>query len=184
MKKRSLSLVLAALVALTIAPPSTAAPAFAVLGTDAELDSAPSFDLTGLSVRRVKKNLEIRIDVNLMTPPWGSAVPLLPGVQWTFDVKGRTFVAEAYTDPEAGPGFLLFEQKGGAFTQVMDLKGTYDWQDGFVSMKVPLKAIAAKRGTRISGTGKKGTQDVDFHVHAGTTYYADYLTTTKDFVVP
>jgi hypothetical protein len=81
----------------------------------------------------------------------------------------------------------LFQKKGEVFTQLAILKGTYDWEDGFVSLRVPLKKIGAKRGTRISGAGKKGrggTNDADFHVHHADTYYADYLSTTKDFVVP
>ena len=185
MTRKIFTLLLAAAMSVVVAAPTEAAPRFKTLGTDAELDAAPSFDLTSLSVRKVKKDLEIRIGINAMTPPWGSLIPLLPGVQWAFDVKGRTFVAEAYTDPTSDPGFLLFEQKDEVFTQIMDLTGTYDWQDGFVSMKVPLKKIGARSGTKISGAGKKGSNDVDFHIHLGpVTEYADYLATKKDFIVP
>ena len=185
MTKKTIALLLAAAINLAVAAPVGAAPAFKTLGTDAELDAAPSFDLTSLSVRKAKKDLEIRIGLNAMTPPWGSLIPLLPGVQWAFDVKGRTFVAEAYTNPPGEAGYLLFEQKGDVFTQIMELKGTYNWEDGFVSMKVPLKKIGARSGTKISGTGKKGTNDVDFHIHLGpVTEYADYLATKKDFIVP
>lgn len=181
MTRKIVLLALALVVSLGTVP-AGAAP-FKTLGTDPELDAAPSFDLTELSVRKAAKDLEIRIGISGMVPPWGIAVPYLPGVQWSFDVKGRTFVAEAYTDPTSEPGFLLFEKRGEVFTQLRELKGTYNWEDGFVSMRVPLKKIGARSGTRISGTGKQN--DVDFHVHAGPqTEYTDYLTTTKDFIVP
>jgi hypothetical protein len=185
--RKTLCSLLGALVAVFWAAPVGAAPVYKVLGMDAELDAPPSFDLTELAVRKMGRDLQIMIGLNGMTPPWGSAIPLLPGVQWSFEVKGKTFVAEAYTDPTSDPGFLLFQKKGEVFTQLATLKGTYNWEDEFVSMRVPLKKIGAKRGTRISGVGKKGTggsNDVDFHVHHADTYYADYLSTNKDFVVP
>ena len=182
MTRKIVSLLVAAFVALGVAPAS-AAPNFKVLGTDPELDAAPSYDLTGLSVRKAGKDLEIQIAISGMTPPWGILVPYLPGVQWAFDVKGHTYVAEAYVDPTSEPGYLLFEKKGEVFTQLAELKGTYDWDDGFVSLKVPLKKIGARSGTRISGAGEEN--DVDFHAHLGPqTEYLDYLTTTKDFIVP
>jgi hypothetical protein len=181
MTKKIVLLAVALFVALAALPAGAAS--YKTLGTDPELDAAPSFDLTELSVRKAGKDLEIRIGISGMVPPWGIAVPYLPGVQWAFDVKGRTFVAEAYTDPTAEPGFILFEKKGDAFTQLAELKGTYSWEDGFASIRVPLKKIGAKSGTRISGAGK--VNDVDFHIHAGpVTEYADYLTTKKDFIVP
>ena len=185
--KRALAALLAAsVVAALPAPGATAAPKLKVLGTDPALDGPPSMDLTSIAVARMGKALQIRLDLELMTPPWGSAIPLLPGVQWAFDVKGRTFVAEAYTDPTSNPGFLLFEVLDhGGFKQLATIDGSYDWQDGFVDLFVPLKLIGAKKGTRISGTGKKGTEDVDFHIHLGPhTEYADKMSTTKDFVVP
>jgi hypothetical protein len=179
-KKLLLAFIAAALV--LVPTTASAAPAFKTLGTDGELDGPPSMDLTSLSVRALAKDLEIRIGISGMVPPWGIALPYLPGVQWAFEVKGRTFVAEAYTDPASEPGFLLFEKKGDVFTQLAELKGTYNWDDGFTSMRVPLKKIGARSGTVISGAGKA---DVDFHVHAGpVTEYVDYLTTKKDFVVP
>jgi hypothetical protein len=184
---RTLAALLAAsVVAALPAPAVSAAPKLKVLGTDPALDGPPSMDLTSIAVARMGKALQIRLDLELMTPPWGSAIPLLPGVQWAFDVKGRTFVAEAYTDPQAGPGFLLFEiLDNGGFEQLATIDGSYDWQDGFVDLFVPLKLIRAKSGTKISGTGKKGTEDVDFHIHAGPqTHYADKMATTKDFIVP
>jgi hypothetical protein len=181
MTRKIVLLAVALFVALGAVPAGAAS--FKTLGTDAELDAPPSFDLTELSVRRAAKDLEIRIGISGMVPPWGIAVPYLPGVQWAFDVKGRTFVAEAYVDPTSEPGYLLFEKKSDVFTQLMELKGTYNWEDGFTSMRVPLKKIGAKSGTVISGAGSEN--DVDFHIHAGPqTHYADYLTTKKDFIVP
>ena len=185
MAKKISLLVAAALASALLAAPVEAAPAFKTLGTDPKLDAAPSFDLTELSVAKMGQDLEIRIGIDGMLPVVGSAVPLLPGVQWAFDVKKKTYVAEAYVHPVEGPGYLLFERKGNVYTQIMSLEGTYDFQDGFVSLRVPLKKIGARKGTVISGTGKKGTEDVDFHIHAGPhTEYADTLSTTKDFVVP
>jgi hypothetical protein len=185
---KKLSVLIASLLAASVlAAPAGGAPAFKTLGTDAELDAAPSFDLTELAVRKAGKDLEIKIGLSGMTPPWGSAIPTLPGVEWLFNVKGKTYLAEAYTDPVEGPGFLLFKIDGDAFTQVAILKGTYDWQDGFVSIRVPLNKIKARPGTVISGAGKKGlggTDDVDFHIHHAGTTYADYLSTTRDFRVP
>lgn len=184
MKARILA---AAVVALTVLPvaPVAAAPSFETLGTDASLDAAPSFDLTRLEIRRAGKDLEIRIHIENMTPPWGSAIPYLPGVEWTFVVRGHTFVAEAYTDPTSEPGFLLFEQKGDAFTQLAELRGSYDWADGYVGIRIPLGKIGARSGTRISGVGKKGTNDVDFHIHLGpVTEYADEMATERDYIVP
>ena len=181
-RKKIVSLLAAGLVMFGVAPASSA-PALKVLGTDPELDAAPSYDLTSLSVRKVAKDLEIQIGISGMTPPWGIVVPYLPGVQWAFDVKGRTYVAEAYVDPTSEPGYLLFEKKGEVFTQLAELKGSYNWEDGFVSLRVPLKKIGARSGTVISGTGKEN--DVDFHAHLGPhTEYLDYLTTTKNFIVP
>ena len=185
---KRLTLLLAATVAASVlAMPAGAAPAFKTLGTDAELDAGPSFDLTELAVRKAGKDLEIKIGISGMTPPFGTAIPTLPGVEWLFDVKGTTYLAEAYSDAVDGPGFLLFAIDGDAFTQVATLKGTYDWQDGFVTIRVPLKKIGARAGTVISGAGKKGaggTDDVDFHIHHAGTTYTDYLSTTKDFRVP
>ena len=180
-RKRFISLLVAGLVMFGVAPASSA-PALKVLGTDPELDAAPSYDLTTLSVRKAAKDLEIHIGINGMTPPWGVAIPYLSAVEWTFDVKGRTFIAEAYSDPTSEPGYLLFEKKDDAFTQLMDLTGTHNWEDGFVSIKVPLKKIGARSGTRISGSGN--ADDVDYHIHHAGTDYFDYLTTKKDFVVP
>ncbi|HWL65348.1 MAG TPA: hypothetical protein VNP73_05175, partial [Actinomycetota bacterium] len=118
-----------------------------------------------------------------MTPVMGG-YPALPGIEWTFDVGPRTFVAEAVADT-SGPAFYLFELKGGSFVQLATPSGTYNPDDGYASILVPLSEIGARRASVISGVGKKGTEDVDAHVHLGaTTHYPDRMATTKDIVVP
>ena len=152
------------------------------LAEDASLDAPPGLDLTYLDVGRSGKDLEIRIGIEGMFPP-GGGYPELPGIEWIFEVKGRTLVAEAVATADQ-PLFFLFDITDGGAEQVAMLDGTYDWSAGYTSILVPLKTIGAKTGTRISGLGPKGTEDVDAHVHAGTTVYPDYMATTKDFVVP
>ena len=165
-----------------LAAPVGAETKFVRLAEDATLDAPPGLDLSYLDVGRTGKNLEIRIGIEGMFPP-GGGYPELPGIEWTFDVKGRTLVAEAVAT--AGePLFFLFDITGGGAEQIGTLKGTYDWSAGYTSILVPLKLIGATSGTRISGVGPKGTDDVDSHVHAGATIYPDYMGSTKDFVVP
>ncbi len=176
-------------VAALVAAPASADPAMKELGTDPANDAPPALDLTYLQVGRndvlladgkTLKALEIRLGVFGMLPVVGG-YDSLPGIQWAFDVKGRTFVAEAYVS--AGqPQFVLFELTGDTFQDLGELAGTYDWNDGYISMFVPLKTIKAKRGTVISGHGEEN--DADAHVHGAGTYYADYLTTTEDYIVP
>src|SRR5687767_8877726 len=132
MTRRILAALVAACALAALAGPSSAAGGYKVLVTDPELDAGPSMDLTELSVAGKGKNMAVRIGIANMTPPFGSAIPLLPGVQWAFEVKGRSFVAEAYTDPRNGPGFPLFEiHDDGGFEQILNMKGTYNWDDGF-----------------------------------------------------
>ncbi len=181
-------LVTALAVVATMAAPSSADPAMKELGTDPANDAPPALDLTYLQVGKsevlvdgkARPALEIHIGVFGMLPVVGG-YESLPGIQWSFDVKGRTFVAEAYISA-AQPNFVLFELTGDTFRDLGELAGTYDWQDGYISMLVPLKTIKAKKGTLISGHGDDN--DADAHVHGVGTYYADYLTTTEDFVVP
>ena len=153
------------------------------LGTDPAGDGPAALDVTYLDVGAHHGELEIRIGVDKMLPGIGG-YPELPGIEWTFDVGSRTFIAEAAVQNGQG-NYYLFELKGNSFTQLDSPKGTYNWADGYVSIIVPLNDIGARRGTKISGTGPKGTEDVDSHVHAlATTYYPDYLATRKDFIVP
>jgi hypothetical protein len=152
-----------------------------VLGEDPVGDAPPALDLMYLAAGRAGKDLEIHIGVNGMFPAAGG-YPMLPGIQWSFISKGRTFIAEAYVDGRR-PYFLLFEDMGDSYVQLDPIEGTYDWTDGFIRMLVPLKAINAKKGTRIVGI--PGGADVDAHVHlAATDYVADTLATTKAFIVP
>ncbi len=176
-------------VAALLAAPATADPAMKELGTDPANDAPPALDLTYLQVGRndvlladgkTSKALEIRMGIFGMLPVVGG-YESLPGIQWAFDVKKRTFVAEAYIQ-NAAPQFALFELTGDTFKDLGSLTGTYDWNDGYISIFVPLKTIKAKRGTLISGHGEEN--DADAHVHGVGTTYADYLTTTEDYIVP
>ncbi|MEA2434093.1 MAG: hypothetical protein QOG54_1550 [Actinomycetota bacterium] len=150
------------------------------LGNDPSGDGPPALDVTYLQVARAGKSLEVAIGVSGMFPQVGG-YPEAPGIEWSFTSKGRTFVAEAVASLN-GPTFYLFEEKGGAYEQLESPTGTYDHADGYIMIAIPLKTIGAKRGTVISGTGEN---DVDAHVHVGPqTYYADQMTTTKDYVIP
>jgi hypothetical protein len=162
--------------------PATAAGGAKRLGDDAANDGPPALDLTYLEVGAAAKTLEIRIGIEGMLPGIGG-YPTLPGIEWTFDIGGRTFVAEAVADQE--PAFYLFEFTGGAYTQLDSPTGTYDHANGYASILIPFDDIGARSGMKVSGTGKKGTEDVDAHVHLGPqTYYADKMASTKDFVIP
>ena len=155
------------------------------LGTDPAGDAPPALDITYLKVGRLRADLYLEIGIDKMIPPFGG-YPSLPGIEWVFDVNGRTFVAEAVADRT--PQFFFFElQDDGSFRQLENLEGGYAWTNGYIHMLVPLKSIGAKTGTVISGTDDtEGGGDVDAHVHAGptTTHYADVMTTTRDFLVP
>lgn len=152
------------------------------LGTDPAGDGQPALDVTFLDVGQTGKNLEIRIGIDKMLPVVGG-IPRAPGIEWVFEVKGRTFIAEAVADRT--PDFYLFELKGEAFTQLSSPTGTYDANDGYASILVPLKTIGAKSGVKISGADGLEYGDVDAHVHAGPrTYYPDGMQTKKDYVIP
>ena len=180
---KKLTLLIAAMSLVAALAPASAAPKMTRLGTDPAGDGPPALDVTYLDVGGHHGTLEIRIGVDGMLPGLGG-YPELPGIEWTFDVAGRTFVAEGAVQNAAG-SFYLFELKGGAFEQLDTPEGTYNPDDGYISIHVPYSDIGARKGMKISGTGPKGTEDVDAHVHAGaTTHYPDYLATTKDFVLP
>ena len=180
---KKLALLIAALSLVSALSPASAGSGLKRLGTDPAGDGPPALDVTFLDVGAHGGTLEIRIGVDGMLPGL-AGYPELPGIEWTFDSAGRTFLAEAAI-VGGEPSFYLFELKGDAFTQLDTPEGTYDSADGFISIHVPYKDIGARSGMKISGMGPKGTEDVDAHVHAGvTTYYPDYLATTKDFVLP
>jgi hypothetical protein len=163
--------------------PSGAAVKMTRLGEDPAGDGTPTLDVTYLDVGRAGDALEIRIGMATILPVVRAIPPEAPGVEWIFDVKGRTFVAEGV--PGTTPTFYLFElMDDGSATQLETPQGTYDAEDGYVMLMIPLKTIGAKKGTVISGTGPKGTEDVDAHIHFGVAdEYPDRMATTKDFVV-
>lgn len=164
------------------AAPSPAASGMKRLGTDPSADGPPALDLTYLEVGAARGALEIRIGIDGMLPGTGG-YPQLPGIEWIFDLGGRTFLAEAVADRE--PAFYLFELRDGAYTQLDSPSGSYDHANGYASISIPFEDIGANSGMKLSGTGKKGTVDVDAHVHLGPqTYYADEMATSKDFVIP
>ena len=181
---KKLTLLVAALSLVAALTPASAAPKLTRLGTDPAGDGPPALDVTYLDVGGHSGTLEIRIGVEGMLPVLGG-YPELPGIEWIFDVGGRTFLAEAAIVSGEGTYFLFELNKDGSFQQLDPPQGTYDSADGFISIHVPYKDIGARKGMKISGTGPKGTEDVDAHVHAGvTTHYPDYLATTKDFILP
>lgn len=178
----------ALLIALTLlgslATPGHAKVVTKTLGTDPAGDGPPSLDVTYLKVGRLRADLYLEIGIDKMLPPDGG-IHAAPGIEWVFDVKGRTFIAEAVVDRGA-PDFYLFElMEDGSAKQLESPTGGYTWTNGYIHILVPLKNIGAKTGTVISGTEEtEGGGDVDAHVHHAGTYYADVMTTTKDFVVP
>jgi uncharacterized protein YraI len=160
-------------------PAGAAAPGLTVLGTDPSLDAAPGSDLTQLAAATHGSDLHIQITFANSIPVLGTYGPPT-GIQWAFNSRGKTFVAEAYPDGTTF-GYTLFEVSGEAFKQVAELEGDFDTVAGILNIYVPLKTIGAKKGTKIAGAGEN---DVDVHVHAGpSTQYADQMTTTKGFVV-
>lgn len=179
---RSRKLVAAACaLGLLAAGPASGATKMKVLGEDVVGDAPPALDLTHLAVGRAGPDLEIHIGVDGMFPQIGG-YPQVPGIQWAFVVRGRTFIAEAYVDGRR-PYFLLFEDLGDSYQQLDPIEGTYDAADGFIRMLVPLKAIGARKRTKIKGI--PGGADADAHLHIGPqTHYADTMETTKAFVIP
>lgn len=181
--RKIVSLAMALMVALPVASAGAEPPERLVrLGTDPAGDGQPALDVTYLEVGKLGKDLEIRIGIDKMLPVVGG-YPAAPGIEWTFVVKGRTFLAEAVANRT--PEFYLFELKGDSFTQLPSPQGTYDSADGYASILVPLKTIGAKKGVKISGADGLEHGDVDAHVHAGPqTYYPDGMQTKKDYVIP
>ncbi len=175
------------LIAVSVALLVPTAPAGATrvveLGRDASGDAPPALDLIYLAVGAAKDTLEVRLGIAGMLPATGG-YPALPGIEWIFDVGSRTFIAEAVAGTP-GPRFYLFEKKGEDYVQLDSPTGTYNFADGYASILIPFEDIGASSGTKISGTGKKGTEDVDAHVHVGPySHYADKFATKKDYVIP
>lgn len=181
MRKSLVVLLLSALVALAV--PAQAQGNLKTLGTDPSGDGVPGLDVTYLKVGRAGSDLEIRIGLEML--PQAGGYPDLPGIEWVFDVKGRTFVAEA-VKTAGGSDYYLFElADDGSFRQLDSPTGTYEAADGYASILVPLADIGARKGTVIKGTDGLENGDVDAHVHVGTlTHYPDGMETDKTFVVP
>lgn len=147
------------------------------LGEDPAGDGPVGLDLTYLDVGRHGADMHIRIGVEMV--PGIAGYPELPGIEWTFKVGGRTFIAEGVSG--STPTFYLFEQTADGFTQLDSPTGTYSADDGFIDIFVPLKTIGAKRGSVVTGVENPDAGgDVDAHVHIGAaTEYPDAFTTTK-----
>lgn len=158
-----------------------AEPKLKQIGIDAAFDAAPAVDLTYLKVGRVGDKLEIRFGLNGMVPVQGSYPKA--GIEWAFKSAGRTFVAEGH--PDAGAQFFtLFEVQGGALSQVAILEGSFESEQGYMVLWVPLNEIGASTGTRIGGAPLDGSNDVDIHQHAGPVSPAmDAMATTQAYVV-
>ena len=179
MFKRSFVAAAIAIGLLVSSAPAGAAGGMTVLGTDPSLDAAPGSDLTQLAVTGHGSDLHIQFTFANSIPVAGTYGPLT-GIQWAFDVRGTTYVAEAYPDG-ASFGYVLFQIDGDTFKQVATLEGEFDTVGGILDIFVPLKTIGAKKGTKIAGAGEN---DVDVHVHALLTdHYADQMTTTKGYVI-
>jgi len=177
--KRLLASVVVALVVVLGGGPAGAGAGMTVLGTDPAMDAPPGGDLTQLAVTTHGSDLHVQLTLANSIPVAGTyGAPT--GIQWAFEVRGKTFVAEAYP---SGVTFryVLFEKKGETFEQVAMLEGEFDTIAGVLDIFVPLKEIGAKKGTLISGAGKN---DVDVHIHGlVTTLYPDQMTTKKGYVV-
>lgn len=187
--KRTVSIV-AALMTVALAVPSSAAVKMTRLGTDPAGDGPPALDLIFLDVGRTKDSLEIRIGIDKMIPVLGGYWQG-PGIEWIFTAGKRSFIAEVVAGRT--PRFYFFELFGHSYEQLQGMTGTYDPNDGFIRMLVPLELIGAKKGTLVTGYEaplamiQKGEgNDVDAHMHTapGQTEYFDHMTTTKSFRIP
>ncbi len=110
--------VVAAAVAAMMSLPSgaTAGPTkMKVLGTDPTLDGPVAADLVSLAVATHGSDLHVRIELANALPVQGSYPGA--GIEWTFDVKGRRFLAEAHPEPGA-MRYTLFEIAGDQLRQV------------------------------------------------------------------
>jgi hypothetical protein len=185
---RSVRRFIVSLTALAMLAPlgaQAAPPEWAHLGEDPAGDSIPTLDLTYLDVVKRGNALEIRFGMNELLPVIGSVPPELPGIEWVFESNGTVYVAEAV--PGSPPTFYLFEYDGKTFEQSsVTPSGEFLWDQGYIHMTIPLKAIGAKKGTVLSGSDALGGTDVDAHIHmpAGGTQYPDQMQTTKSYTIP
>jgi hypothetical protein len=170
---------LAVVLALVSSSPA-AAQQMKVLGTDAQNDTAPGYDLTSLAVAQHGSDLHIHI--GMVTLPGAGGYPQA-GIQWSFMSRGKTYAVEAHQEAPGDYGFTLFEVNGGVFKQLESVDGelTAVGLDAYV----PLKSIGARRGTVISGKPLvDGGGDVEVHQHAGAVSpIMDDIKTTGTFRV-
>lgn len=170
-----------ALAATALLPSGANAAPMKVLGTDPALDGAPAADLVSLAAATHGSNLHVRIGLAQALPVQGSYPGA--GIEWAFEVRGRTFLAEAHPEP-GEMRYTLFEIAGDTLRQVEILDGAFDTDTGLIDMYVPLQSIGARKGTKISGAGDGSAPDVDIHQHAGpASRELDAMTTTSDFVI-
>jgi hypothetical protein len=170
-----------ALAAAMTLPGAAAAAPMKVLGTDPALDGPPGADLVSLAAATHGSDFHIQIGLADALPVQGSYPGA--GIEWTFEVRGRTFLAEAHPEPGA-MRYTLFELVAGQLRQIEVLDGAFDTDAGLIDMYVPLQSIGARKGTRISGAGDGSSPDADIHQHAGVaSQELDTMTTTSDFVV-
>ena len=183
MSRKSSARALAALALATIMslPSGATAAPMKVLGTDPALDGVPGADLVSLAAAMHGADFHIQIGLAQAIPVQGSYPGA--GIEWSFEVRGRTFLAEAHPEPGA-MRYTLFEITGDSLRQIKILEGAFDTETGLIDMYVPLSSIGARKGTKISGAGDGSTPDADIHQHAGpASRELDALTTTSDFVV-
>lgn len=180
-KSTARALVALAFASLLSLPSGATAAPMKVLGTDPVLDGPPAADLVSLAAAVHGPDLHVQIGLAQALPVQGSYPGA--GIEWSFDVRGRTFLAEAHPEP-GEMRYTLFEVQADSLRQVKILDGAFDAGTGLIDMYVPLATIGARKGTTISGAGDGSTPDVDIHQHAGpASPQLDALTTTSDFVV-
>jgi hypothetical protein len=183
MTRKSLARALTALAfaATALLPTGAYAAPMKVLGTDPALDGAPGADLVSLAAAIHGADFHVQIGLAQALPVQGSYAGA--GIEWAFDVRGRTFLVEAHPEPGT-MRYTLFEVQGDSLRQVKILDGSFDTESGLIDMYVPLASIGARKGTKISGAGDGSTPDADIHQHAGpASRELDTMTTTSDFVV-
>lgn len=175
------ALVALALASLMSLPSGAGAAPLKVLGTDPTLDGPPAADLVSLAAAVEGAELRVQIGLANALPVQGSYPGA--GIEWAFEVRGRTFLVEAHPEP-GQMRYTLFEIQGDSLRQLEILDGTFDAATGLIDMYVPLQTIGARKGTKISGAGDGSAPDADIHQHAGpASPQLDAMTTTSDLVV-
>ena len=184
--RKSAGLLIALALLSSIAAPAHAKVSTKTLGTDPAGDGVPALDVTYLKAGRLRAALYVEIGVDKMLPPDGG-IHKVAGIDWAFEVNGRTFIVEAFVDVGAPDFYLLEILKDGTHRQLDSPTGSYSWSDGYIHMLVPLKSIGAKSGTMISRAHhSESGSDVSAFLHpvGATTQYTDTMETTKNFSVP